>query len=222
MRAPRRPRILATLALGLAGLLGVPALAGAHGGITIAEGGRGGTRILVQGTGEGPTADISTVLDGPGSGPGSKVVYWIRPKGRKRSFRVRTDRDAGGTHHAEIPTANRGSWQDWDVSAFVTLSTGRRLRVSNDQSDPPGPPEREAPSGGTTPPASTTGTTTATPPAATTEEPTGADDQGAVEDVSGEDDGTPGWVVPSIVVLVVLGLIAAVVRHRRLPDDPQD
>ncbi len=228
MRARRLVDARSLAAVLAAGALGLPASAAAHGGITVAQGGSGGVRILVQGTeaaaADGsPVADLSTTLDGAGSGAGSRVVYWIRPKGRERAFRVRTARDERGIHHAEIRTANRGSWQDWDVAAYVTLSTGRELRVTNDRSDPPGPPEAPAPSGGTTPP---TTTTEAVPPGGadttTSDAAPAAAPSSGVEDVSGEGDGTPGWVVPSIVVLVVLGIVAVVVRQRRLPPDPRD
>ncbi|MDX8152501.1 hypothetical protein SK069_12920 [Patulibacter brassicae] len=226
MRARRLVDARSLTAVLAAAALGLPASAAAHGGITVAQGGSGGVRILVQGTeaaaADGSAAaDLSTTLDGAGSGAGARVVYWIRPKGRERAFRVRTERDERGIHHAEIRTADRGSWQDWDVAAYVTLSTGRELRVTNDRRDPPGPPEAPA-SGGTPPP---TTTTEAAPPAGagTTTDAAPADDaSSAVEDVSGEGDGTPGWVVPSIVVLVVLGVVAVVLRQRRLPPDPRD
>ncbi|WP_320668554.1 hypothetical protein [Patulibacter defluvii] len=216
MRAVRSLLPLAA-ALPLALPLLSAAPAAAHGGITIAEGGRGGTRIVVQGaeahTERGAGVDLSTVLDGPGSGEGSKVVYWVRPKTGK-SFRVRTDRDAGGVHHAELLTAGRGAWQDWDVSAFVTLATGKTLRVTNDKSDPPGPPpaeKREAPA--TTTGATTTDSTASAPPAPSTEA-----DSGTVEDVSGDGDGPPGWAIPSIVVVVLAALGVVLLRRRSAGD----
>lgn len=204
------------LAASVAVLLTAPATADAHGGVEVAAGGGGGTRIAVQGSPAGvDEVDLATTLTGPGSGEGSKVTYWIRPAGRKRSVRVDTDRDESGIHHAEIPTAGRGSWQEWDVAAYVTTSTGRRLRVTNDRSDPPGPPEQERPSTAATP---SSGVTTSAAPAP---EPTDTPSAATVEDVSGEGDDTPGWVVPSILVLVVAGGAAAVVRHRRLPRDDE-
>lgn len=190
-------------------LLVAPVSADAHGGIGIADGGGGGVRIAVQGSAaEAGEVDLATTLTGRGSGEGSKVVYWIRPAGRERSIRVATDRDESGIHHAEILLAGRGSWQDWDVAAYVTLSTGRELRVTNDRADPPGPPERVT--------APTESTTTSAAPVAEPQEQAAA---APVEDVSGEGDDTPGWVVPSIVLLVLAGGVAAVLRHRRLPRD---
>ncbi|MDX8153315.1 hypothetical protein SK069_17080 [Patulibacter brassicae] len=193
----------------------LPAAARAHGGIDIAEGGDGGTRILVQGSAAGPgEVDLATTLDGPGSGEGSRVVYWVRPTGRTRSVRIATDRDEGGTHHAEIPTAGRGSWQDWDVSAYVTLSTGRRLRVTNDRSSPPGPNRPARPR------ARPTATVTRTTPAPSTSAAAAAVEED-IEDVSGQSDGVPGWVLPSLVVLALAGGTAVVIRNRRLTDDEE-
>ncbi len=206
----RRPaRVIAALAFGA---LAVPAVAAAHGGISIAEGGGGGVRIAVHGSDASPEeVDFATTLAGPGTGQGSRVVYWVRPQGRSRSFRIATERDEGGIHHAEIPTAGRGSWQDWDVSAYVTLNDDKRLRVTSDREDPPGPPERRraddaAPQTGTAPAPTTTSAT----------EPTSTD---GVEDVSGEGDGMPSWAIPSIVALALVGLVAIVIRNRRLPPD---
>ena len=40
--------------------------------------------------------------------------------------------------------------------------------------------------------------------------------------VSGEGDGTPGWVLPSLGILAVAGVLLVVVRSRRLPEDRDD
>lgn len=215
MRALLRPLLPTAAAAALLLAAGVPA-AGAHGGITVAEGERGGTRIVVQGseahTDRGAAVDLSTVLDGPGTGPRSRVVYWVRTAAG-RTFRVRTDRDASGTHHAEVLVAGRGTWQDWDVSAMVTLSTGRTLRVTNAKGDPPGPKPAAPPTPTTTSAAgetSTAGGTDVGPEAATT--PSTGDD--AVEDVSGDGDGPPGWAIPSIAVVVVAAIGFVLLRRR--------
>ncbi|MEV4418531.1 hypothetical protein AB0L40_00980 [Patulibacter sp. NPDC049589] len=206
---PRRVGRPVALMVSAVVLLVAPVSADAHGGIDVADGGGGGARIAVQGSAaEAGEVDLATTLTGRGSGGGSKVVYWIRLSGRERSIRVATDRDESGIHHAEIPVAGRGSWQDWDVAAYVTLSTGRELRVTNDRTNPPGPPEQKA--------AAPESTTTSAAPVAEPPEPTAAT---PVEDVSGQGDETPGWVVPSIVLLVLAGGVAAVLRHRRLPRD---
>ncbi len=195
----------------IAALLIAPAGASAHGGTSIAEGGGGGVQIAVQGADAAAgEVDLSTTLAGTGAGAGSRVVYWIRPAGRERAVRIGTDRDEGGTHHAEIPTAGRGSWRDWDVSAYVTLSTGRTLRVTNDKTQPPGPPERPTATTAAAPPSTPTSTSPAALP---------ADDGVQVQDVSGQSDGAPGWVVPSLVGFVVLSVLAVVVGKRRRPDD---
>lgn len=200
-----------------AAALALPATSTAHGGISVAQGGGKGVQIAVQGSeAEANQVDLATTLAGPGTGDGSKVVYWIRPAGRERAVRVATDRDESGIHHAEIPTTGRGSWQDWDVSAYVTLSTGRRLRVTSDKSDPPGPAKTPAkkPATGSRP-----ATTATSPP----DDPTAADTTAApVEDVSGEDAGAPGWVLPSLVVLVGLAIGAVAVGRRRKRSDEID
>ncbi|MDX8153391.1 hypothetical protein SK069_17465 [Patulibacter brassicae] len=215
--APRtgrsRARHLAVaLAAGVAVLL-TPSTAAAHGGISVAEGGSGGVRIAVQGSPAGPgQVDLATTLSGRGTGAGSKVVYWIRPEGRRRSVRVATQRDERGIHHAEIPIAGRGSWQDWDVAAYVTLSTGTRLRVTNDRSAPPGPPQRPDASRAARPEGRTTTAPSAPQPAAS---------EAAVEDVSGEGDGAPPWVVPSLGALILVSAlgVASLKRRRRGRDD---
>ncbi|MGE4427012.1 MAG: hypothetical protein AB7G37_11225 [Solirubrobacteraceae bacterium] len=218
LAAPRTKRAgrAAVALLCTAILLGAPTHASAHGGVEIAAGGRGGTRITVQGSAAGPgEVDFATTLTGSGSGAGSKVVYWIRPEGRQRSIRVATERDEAGIHHAEIPLEGRGSWQEWDVAAYVTLSTGRQLRVTNDRADPPGPPERPARE---RPTEAGTAATAAAPLPPTSGGPTAIS---PVEDVSGEGDPTPGWMVPSMVVLVLAGVVAVILRNRRLSDDPE-
>lgn len=207
---PARRVGTAVAAAALAAAIAFPTAADAHGGIGVAEGGGKGVQIAVQGSeAEAGDVDLATTLAGPGTGKGSKVVYWIRPKGRERAVRIATDRDESGIHHAEIPTSGRGSWQDWDVSAYVTLNTGKRLRVTNDKRDPPGPVEVPA---ATRPTTTTPGTATAQSGTAGTEPV--AVPAATVDDVSGESDGAPGWVLPSL--LVVLALAAAVtVRARR-------
>lgn len=170
-------------------------------------------QIAVQGSEvSADEVDLATTLAGPGSGAGSRVVYWVRPAGRERSVRIATDRDEGGTHHAEIPTAGRGSWRDWDVSAYVTLSTGRALRVTSDKTQPPGPPERPE----TATPATAPATTTAAPDAAPTDDVAAAQ----VQDVSGQSDGPPGWMLPSLVGVVVIAVLTVVLVKRRRPGDP--
>ncbi|MCK9250439.1 MAG: hypothetical protein M0P31_15875 [Solirubrobacteraceae bacterium] len=191
-------------------VLALPAAADAHGGISVAEGGGKGVRIAVQGSEAGPSnVDFATTLAGPGTGDGSRVVYWIRPAGRERAVRVATERDEGGVHHAEIPTEGRGSWQDWDVSAYVTLNTGGRLRVTNDERDPPGPLQR---SDDAEDDAAPPGTRAAPITDAAAPSDAAAD---SVQDVSGESDGAPGWVVPSLVALIVLGAVAGALGRRR-------
>ncbi|MBJ7472696.1 MAG: hypothetical protein JHD16_15430, partial [Solirubrobacteraceae bacterium] len=211
----RTNRLLATLTcLAAAGLW--PAVAAGHGGTTIAEGDGQGVTIRVQGSdtttpGGKPGADVSTVLAGPGSGPGSEVLYYVRPDGGK-SFRVEAERDDSGTHHAEIATANRGDWRAWDVSAIVTLSNGKRLRVTNAGNNAPGPDPAQAgkPAAATSPEP-----TTASPEASavpTSPEPAA---DAPVEDVSGQDEGAPSWALPSLAGLAVLGLFGVGLARRR-------
>ncbi len=196
-------------------VLAAPSGAQAHGGIDVAEGGRGGVQIAVQGSeAEADQVDLATTLAGPGTGAGSKVVYWIRPSGRTRSVRIPTDRDESGIHHAEIPTQGRGSWQDWDVAAYVTLNNDKQLRVTNDRTDPPGP-TANASERPTTP----TTTTTTAAPTETTSPPTAAS---AVDDVSGQGDGAPAWVVPSFVVVLLVAGAAIALGRRRRRTTPED
>lgn len=244
--AALRPLLVAG-AIGLTALVGA-APAGAHGGTTLAQGGADGVSILAQAaettTPAGREAvDLSTTIEGPGTGDGATVTYWIRPAGGE-TFRARAIRDDAGIAHTDVPTAGRGDWRSWDVSAVVDLSTGKRLRVSNAESNPPGPDPAATPGGGATgadedeAPATTTedapasggtapDTATGDAPATTadaTPETGGADadssDTGAIasaiEDVSGDDGGTPGWVVPSgIVVLAAAVALVLVVQRRR-------
>lgn len=222
---PPTAALAATL---LAGLALAPAAALAHGGTTIAEGQRGGVTVRVQGspstTASGqPAVDLATTLAGPGSGRGSKVTLYVRPDGGK-TVKVTTDRDEGGVHHADVSTAGRGEWSNWDVSAIVLLSDGKRLRVTNASGDAPGPdpaavgkPKPQAPEPSTTAPT----TPTASPrnePVPTTPAP-----DAPVDDISGESDGAPAWVLPSGAVIIALGLFAmAWTRRNRTPDDSDD
>lgn len=241
MRAPRFPRSaravrsLAVAGLGAGLLVATPAAQG-HGGTTVAEGGKDGVTIVVQGvasqTGSGgPAVDLSTIVGGPGSGKGASVDYWVRPAEGKKAFKVETTRDEGGTFHADVSTANRGTWSDWAVSAIVNLNNDKRLRVANVSGDAiPGPaptrPAAEQPadegSGGsgegpTTPTLSEGPSTPAEAPASGE---TTADDGGvAIDDVSGEDNGPPGWAFPSLLVLTVIGLAILAVKRRRPRQD---
>jgi hypothetical protein len=150
MRIPALRSVAVAIPVALASLAGASGAA-AHGGTTLAEGGTGGVTVLLQAaetttqTGK-PAVDLSTVLGGPGTGPKATVTLWIRPSGGK-TFKVTTDRDAQGVAHQDVATAGRGSWRDWDVSAVVALSSGKRLRVSNAEANPPGP-EPAATAGG--------------------------------------------------------------------------
>lgn len=221
-------RAAATLAaVTLGGLAVLPSSALAHGGATVAEGGRNGVTILVQAaeattaTGK-PAVDLSTVLEGKGTGDGAKVTYWIRPASGD-TFRVVPENDETGVRHADVAVGSRGPWRDWDVSAVVTLTDGSRLRVTNAPDDAPGPdpstprPEDERDDAEAAPPAGTTTAATpdAAPPAA---QSAGArdDDAAPVADISGEEDGAPAWAIPSAVVvaLVLIGG-ALLVRRRR-------
>ena len=219
----RSRRLLATATcIAAAGLW--PAGAAGHGGTTIAEGDGQGVTILVQGSdtttpGGKPGADVSTVLAGPGSGQGSEVLYYVRPDGGK-SFRVEAERDDSGTHHAEIATANRGDWRAWDVSAIVTLSNGKRLRVTNAGANAPGPDPAQAktPAKATTPESTTTSPEAGPVPST----PAPASDT-PVEDVSGQDEGAPSWALPSLAGLAVLGLFGVGLARRRsnASDEPE-
>lgn len=203
------------VAVAVAVVLAVPSAAQAHGGIDVAKGGRGAVQIAVQGSkAEADRVDLATTLAGPGTGAGSKVVYWIRPSGRTRSVRIPTDRDESGIHHAEIPTQGRGSWQDWDVAAYVTLSNNKQLRVTNDRTNPPGPAAdaSERPTTPATTTAAATPTETTSPPAAAS----------AVDDVSDEGDGAPAWAVPSLVVVLLIAGAAIAVGRRRRQTTPED
>lgn len=204
-----------------------PTAARAHGGTTVASGQRSGVTVLVQGSdsttrGGKPAADLATTLAGPGSGKESSLVYYVRPSGG-RSFRVQTERDASGVHHADVPTVGRGAWRDWDVSAIVTLSDGKRLRVTNASSNPPGPD----PAARATPeaPATTPGAAAAPSSPTLSEGPTTPDvveepaDQ-PVDDISGEEDAAPAWVLPSLALLVGVGAAAwMAARRRRFSDE---
>ncbi len=208
----------------------LPAPAAAHGGSTLAEGQKDGVTVLVQGSaattaGGQPATDLATTLAGPGSGEGSTVVYYVRPDGGK-SIRVATQRDESGVHHADVATAGRGDWRAWDVSAIVTLSGGKRLRVTNAESNPPGPDPAQAsrpepaPQDGaaSSTPEATTPAAASTPGATTPAEQSEA----AVDDISGEDESAPGWMLPSLAGLVIVGLGALlVVRRRRGDDEPE-
>jgi hypothetical protein len=153
MRIPVLRSVAVAIPVALASLAGASSAA-AHGGTTLAEGGTGGVTVLLQAaetttqTGK-PAVDLSTVLNGPGTGPKATVTLWIRPSGGK-TFKVTTDRDDQGVAHQDVATAGRGSWRDWDVSAVVALSSGKRLRVSNAEANPPGPEPASTAGGGAT------------------------------------------------------------------------
>lgn len=221
--------------------LGAAGSAAAHGGATLAEGGADGVRILLQGTdtttSSGAAAvDLSTVVRGPGT-DGATVTYWIRPAGGE-TFRKTTTRDDSGVAHTDVPTADRGDWRSWDVSAVVQLDDGTRLRVSNAEANPPGPDPAATAGGGAKGPdeGSGEGTTTETTPTETTPEtattettpaetaPTTAtdDDSAPVSDVTGESDGTPGWVIPSLIAVVVIALAWVVFFRRSRSGDDRD
>lgn len=189
----------------------LPGSALAHGGTTIAEGRSDGVTVVIQGSDSStqaarPAVDLATTLDGPGTGPSAQVVYYVRPAG-KRSVRVEAERDESGVRHAEISTASRGDWRNWDVSAIVTLAGGERLRVASTSDNPPGPdPARPpAPKATETTP-STSGANDPAPPVA----------QSAVDDITGQQEAAPAWALPSLGALIAVGLIGlAIVRRRR-------
>lgn len=162
-----------------AAALGAAAPSGAHGGTEIAQGGSDGVRILVNAsettTPAGRQAvDLATTLRGPGTGDGATVTYDVRPSGGD-TFRATTTRDEAGIAHTDVPTAGRGEWRDWDVSAVVSLSTGDRLRVSNAEANPPGPEPAATPGGGATG-AAPDETTAGEPPSSGGTDPGTADD----------------------------------------------
>jgi len=240
-------RPLLVLALTGVAALGATAPAGAHGGAKLAEGGGDGVKILVNAsettTPAGREAiDISTTIEGRGTGDGATVTYWIRPAGGD-TFRATTTRDDAGIAHTDVPTANRGNWRDWDVSAVVRLSTGDRLRVSNAEANPPGPDPAatagggatgaddeesgtatgDQPASGGTAPGTATGTTTgetpatteATPPAEGDDAPTASAGEGEIVDVSGEEDGAPWWAIASIPLILIVAIGLIIVGRRR-------
>jgi hypothetical protein len=240
MRSAIARTAVATVAAALVAL-GTAGSAAAHGGATLAEGGADGVRILLQGTdattsGGAPAVDLSTVVRGPGTEE-AVVTLWVRPSGGE-TFRVATTRDESGVSHADVATADRGDWRQWDVSSVVQLDDGTRLRVSNAEANPPGPDPAGTPGGGAKGPdadsdegtatESTTETTTetVTTETETTEtapSTTEADDDGApVSDVTGEDEGTPGWVVPSLIAVVVIALAWAIFFRRSRSADGRD
>lgn len=204
---------MAALTVMLAVLITAPAAHG-HGGVTIAQGSRDGVTILVQATDAttpsgAAAADISAVLSGPGTGPDADVVFWVRPDGSE-TFKSSPENDEAGVRHATIPVQGRGRWVDWDVSAVVTLADGSRIRVTNAPDSPPGPDPAAKPSAD--PAEDPAETAPATSPQAASEAADGAE----VSDISGEDEGAPGWAIPSLIVLLVLGgLVLAIQRRRR-------
>lgn len=240
--AALRPLLVALLSATV--VLGTAGQAAAHGGAKVAEGGAGGVSILVNGAESqtasgGAAVDLSTTLQGPGTGDGATVTYWIRPAGGE-TFRKTTTRDDAGIAHTDVPTANRGDWRDWDVSAIVRLSTGKRLRVSNAEANPPGPDPAatagggatgadedeagattdDAPaSGGATPdatPATTEGAPAGTAEAPTTTDDPAADDAGAIEDVSGEEGSdAPSVAIIAVPIVLILAVWAIVFGRRR-------
>lgn len=255
----RVSRILGAVLVALLATTTMAVSAAAHGGATLAEGGADGVRILLQGadstTGSGAAAvDLSTVVRGPGTSDAT-VTFWVRPAGGE-TFRVKTTRDDGGVSHADVATADRGSWREWDVSAVVQLNDGTRLRVSNAEANPPGPDPASTPGGGAKGPDDGSGegegrdagsgeagtdTTTSTEPTPTETETTDTtpaetltattetapatetdDDAAPVSDVTGESDGTPGWVIPSLIAVVVIALAWMVFFRRSRSGDDRD
>lgn len=210
----------------LSALAVLPAAALAHGGTTIADGERGGVIVRVQGSpsttaGGNPAVDLATTVAGPGSGPGSHVTYYVRPEGGS-TVRVNTERDEGGVHHADVSTAGRGDWNAWDVSAIVMLSDGKRLRVTNASSNAPGPdPAATKPKSSTPTPTTPDPVSPSADALNTTPQTTPIDED--VDDISGESDGAPAWVLPSGAAIIVLGLLAmAWTRRSRTTDDSDD
>lgn len=198
------------------GLLAVfaPGAAVAHGGTTIAEGRSKGVTVIVQGSetessGGDAQVDLATTLAGPGTGPSAKVVYYVRPAGKKRSERVPADRDASGVRHAEIPASGRGDWRRWDVSAIVTLASGKKLRVASTSKNPPGP-DPVARQASRQPAAPNAPTSAADKRIASPRE-----DAAAVDDISGQQEAAPSWAVPSVVGMIALGLLGFVATRRR-------
>lgn len=238
--AALRPLLVALLSGTL--VLGTAAQAVAHGGAKVAEGGAGGVSILVNGAetttaSGGAAVDLSTTLQGPGTGDGATVTYWIRPAGGD-TFRKTTTRDDAGIAHTDVPTADRGDWRDWDVSAVVRLSTGKRLRVSNAEANPPGPDpaatagggasgadddeagtttEDDSPRGGATPETATEAAPTSTGDApASTGGTTATPDDGAIEDVSGEEGSdAPSVAIIAVPIVLILAVWAIVIGRRR-------
>ncbi|MDO9410173.1 hypothetical protein [Patulibacter sp.] len=238
--AALRPLLVVALT-GIAAL-GAASPAGAHGGTTIAEGGGDGVKILVNAaetqTPAGREAiDVSTTIEGRGTGEGATVTYWIRPAGGE-TFRATTTRDAAGIAHTDVPTADRGDWRSWDVSAVVRLSTGERLRVSNAEANPPGPDPAatagggatgadgdeqaasgdDAPASGGTSPGTATDTTTGEAPATTTDDTAAAGPEageGRIVDVSGEEDGAPWWAIASVPLILIAAIGLIVLGRRR-------
>lgn len=185
-----------------------PSTALAHGGTTVAEGRSGGVTVVVQGSdadtrGGRSAVDLATTLTGPRTGPSVAVVYHVRAAGQP-SVRVATERDESGVLHAEIATAGRGDWRQWDVSAIVTLAGGKRLRVANTPVTPPGPDPARA--GGRN--------ATATTPTARHEQGELAAEQ-PVDDISGEEEPAPRWALPSLGGLVAAGLFGLAITRRR-------
>lgn len=233
--AALRPLLVALLSASV--VLGTAGQAAAHGGAKVAEGGSGGVSILVNGAetttaSGGAAVDLSTTLQGPGTGDDATVTYWIRPAGGD-TFRKTTTRDDAGIAHTDVPTADRGDWRDWDVSAIVRLSDGKRLRVSNAEANPPGPDPASTAGGGATgaddEADTTTGdepstggatgdepATTDAAPAARGDEPTAGEGDGQIEDVSGEEGSdAPSVAIIAVPVVLILAVWAIVIGRRR-------